>query len=239
MRVVRRHVVCAWLNACALSAHAQTTKESSFEGRIVGVVWNEEGQPVEHAYVCTTIYEQHGSTTGCHGYSGKDGQFELVHWPMGTLSLFAIKPEEGYTDATKRLTAKISLTSEAPLAVVTVKLGSKAGILAGSVRDRNTGKIVKGLKLTYIAVDGHIRGCASEMNSSSSSGSSFEVPLPTLIDLIVFLSAPGYKTWFYTDTSNDSRPLLRLQSGERRSLDVELEPDPADVSTDVSPTGAY
>jgi hypothetical protein len=203
----------------------------------MGIVLNEEGQPVEHARICTTIYERHGSTTGCHGYSGKDGQFELDHWPMGTLSLFAIKPEEGYTDATKRSTAKVSLTPEALLAVVTVKLGSKAGILAGSVKDRNTGITVKGLKLTYIAVDGYISGCASELNSSSSSGSSFEIPLPTAVDLIVFLSAPGYKTWVYTDTSNDSRPLLRLQSGERRSLDIELEPDPANVSADGSPSG--
>lgn len=209
---------------CALLTHAQTSKQSPSEGRIVGVVLNEEGQPVEHAYVCTTIYEQHGSTTGCHGYSGKEGQFELDHWPMGTLSLFAIKPEEGYVDATKRLTAKVSLTPEAPLAVVIIKLGSKAGILAGSVRDRNTGETVKEVKLTYIAVDGHIRGCASEMNSSSSAGSSFEVTLPTAIDLIVFLSARGYKTWFYTVASNDSRPVLRLQPGERRSLNIELEP---------------
>jgi hypothetical protein len=40
------------------------------------------------------------------------------------------------------------------------------------------------------------------------------------------VSATGYKTWFYSDASNPLRPLpLRLESGEQRSLRIELEPE--------------
>jgi hypothetical protein len=209
----------------ALLTNAQTSNQPSPEGRITGVVVNQEGQSVEHAYVCTTIYEQHGSTTGCHVYSGKNGEFELNHWPMGTLSLFAIKPEDGYSDATKRLTAKVTLSPQVPVAVVKVTLGSKAGVLTGSVIDGNTGLPVQGGTLTYVSLDASIRGCASGVNRSGYSGSGFEVTVPTAIDLIVFVSSPGYKAWFYTDVSNDSRPVLHLQSGERRSLEIELQPD--------------
>jgi len=209
----------------ALFMYAQTNNQPSLEGRITGVVVTEDGQPVEHAYVCTTIYEQHGSTTGCHGYSGKNGEFELDHWPMGTLSLFAIKPEDGYTDATKRLTAKVTLSPQAPVAAVRVMLGSKVGVLTASVRDKNTGMPVEDVTLTYISLDASIRGCALGVNRSEYSGSSLEITVPTATDVIVFASSPGYKTWFYTDVSNDSRPVLHLQSGERRSVEIELEPD--------------
>jgi hypothetical protein len=177
-----------------------------------------------------------GETTGCHGFSDKNGRFELDHWPMGTLRLFGFKPEDGYPDVNRNLTAEVTLTPQAPVAMVTVKLGPKAGILTGSVRDRNTGKSVEGVTLTYYAVDASIRGRASEMNASSSSGSSLEVTVPAATDLIVFLSSPGYKTWFYTDASNDSRPVLHLQSGERRSLEIELESDPENATTGVSPS---
>jgi hypothetical protein len=225
-----------------LFTSAQTSRQLSPEGRITGVVLNAEGQPVEHAWVCTTIYNPccsyRGSLTGCHGFSDRNGQFELDHWPMGTLRLFGFKPEDGYTDscANRNLTAEVTLTPQAPVAMVTVKLGPKAGILTGSVRDRNTGKSVEGVTLTYYAVDASIRGCASGMNASSSSGSSFEVTVPAATDLTVFLSSPGYKTWFYTDAFSDSRPVLHLQSGERRSLEIELESDPENAVTGVSPS---
>jgi hypothetical protein len=193
------------------------------------------GQPVEHAYVCTTIYEQHGSTTGCHGFSGKNGEFELDHWPMGTLSLFTIKPEDGYIDATKKLIAKVTLSPQAPLAVVKVTLGSKGGILTGSVRDKKTGMPVREAMLTYISLNASITGCGLEVNRNSYSGSGFEITVPTSIDLIVFVSSPGYKTWFYAGEFGASRPALHLQSGERRSLEIELEQDPASTSSNSPP----
>jgi len=221
--------------------HAQTSKQSPPEGRITGIVLNDEGQPVAHAYVCATIYEEHGqsqgATTGCHGFSGEDGRFELDHWPMGTLSLFAFKPKDGYADANKRLTAKVTLTPQSPFAAVTVRIGPKAGVLAGSVRDKNTGAPIKNIKLTYVAIDASARGCGSELEISDYAGATFEVTLPTSTDLIVFVSSPSYKPWFYTDTSNGSRPALRLQSGERRSLEIEMEPnDPGTASTNVPPS---
>ena len=149
---------------------------------------------------------------------------------MGTVRLFATKPEDGYTEADRKLTKMITLTPQAASAAVTVRLGPKTGLLAISVTDKNTGKGVKGFKLTHITVDPAARNWQSGVDSNDSPGSSFEVKLPTQTDLIVFLSSPGYKTWFYTDASDEFRPVLNLKSGERRSLEIELEPDPAGAS---------
>ncbi len=196
------------------------------EGRISGIVLNDEGQPVEHARVCTIVYLGRGATTACRVFSDGNGRFEIDHWPMSTLSLFAVKPEDGYGDAERKLTPRVTITPETPFAVVTVRLKPKAGILSGSVHDKVTGKVVGNITLRYITPDGFNTGSFSDLN-----GAGFEAHIPMATDLIVSLSAPGYKTWFYTDPSNESRPVLHLQSGERKSVEIELEPETAAAPT--------
>lgn len=49
---------------------------------------------------------------------------------------------------------------------------------------------------------------------------------PIASDLIVFVTASGYKGWVYAGDPNSTRPVLRLGSGEPKILDIELEPLP-------------
>ena len=52
-------------------------------------------------------------------------------------------------------------------------------------------------------------------------------------DVMLEVSARGYKTWSYSDSSNPSRPLpLRLESGEQRSLRIDLEAQKSGALTD-------
>jgi len=54
----------------------------------------------------------------------------------------------------------------------------------------------------------------------------FQMAVPINSDLLVLITANGYKGWIYTDALNSTHLVLRLASGERKLLDVELEPLP-------------
>ena len=51
--------------------------------------------------------------------------------------------------------------------------------------------------------------------------------LPASSDLVVIVTAQGYKGWVYTDSDDQSRPVLRMAAGEQKELDIELQPLPA------------
>src|SRR5437588_7176945 len=65
-------------------------------GTITGVVTNNEGDLIEGATLCTSLWSATGSSTSCGGaQSGKGGQFEL-HVPLGEVGVFAEKQVGGY-----------------------------------------------------------------------------------------------------------------------------------------------
>src|SRR5437588_4081650 len=192
-------------------------------GTIRGIVTNNDGDPIERATLCTGYTTSNGSSTSCGGTeTGKDGKFEL-HVPLGEIGVFAQKNEGGYWPVIEdnplhsKGIHKVKLTTEAPTARVTLKIGPKPGELKFDVRDKATGKPVEGYGVRWIAMDN-----ARMM--------SIDIPTPrTLIppdiDVIVEVHAHGYRRWFYIDPSNLSQPTLRLASGQVRHLDVELEPE--------------
>jgi hypothetical protein len=71
----------------------------------------------------------------------------------------------------------------------------------------------------YLDVDGKASGF-----SPFTSDGEFHVTLPPECDLVVIVSAKGYKGWVYTDPINPTSPVLRLSAGERKRLDIQLEP---------------
>jgi len=106
-----------------------------------------------------------------------------------------------------------------PSPEITVRLRPGGAILSGTVRDKSNGKPVKGIFIQYLDVDGKASG-----SSPLTSDGEFHVTLPPERDLVVIVHADGYKGWVYTDPSNPSRPVLQLAAGERKQLDIELEP---------------
>jgi hypothetical protein len=201
---------------------AQTGPQSS-TGRIAGTVLNEEGQFAERANVCTSI--THGNTTSIncqHALTDKDGRFHMEKVEFGTYALFAINEGEGYSIANQSPGQKVRVTAENPWASVTIRLRPGGGVLIGSVRDKITGEPLKtAINLQYIAPDGEAAG---NTRKETSGDGEFRATVPTGLDLLIVVSAPGYKGWVYTDPSDASRPVLRLQPGEHRSLEVEMEP---------------
>lgn len=189
-------------------------------GRITGIVLNEDGQPMSHAVVCVEQVGSHKSE--CNVWTDPTGQFEIQHLSMGATHLYATKDEDGYSTLNQtRARQTVTLTMQEPSASITIKLAPRAGILIGTVGDSVTGKPVNKMQVIWMAT-------ASSNAASGSSGTydkgEFRVNLPTKSDLLVFVSAPGYKTWFYRDLADPSQAELRLASGEQKSVDIELVP---------------
>ena len=186
-------------------------------GRITGTVVNENGQPVDHTVVCVSAASG-SSKTECNVFTDPNGQFDIQHLQMGAVSVFASKDEDGYSPM-NQAHKTVTLTIQDPVANVTVKLASRLGTLIGTVRDSATGKIIdKPVNVMWMMTDGTATG------SSGGQQSTFHVNLPITSGLLVFVSATGYKTWFYRDPSDPSQVELHLASGEQKSVDIELVP---------------
>lgn len=153
------------------------------------------------------------------------GHFEITGLALHNYHVYASKPQDGYPEADPAYShenqAAIALSPYRPSGSVIISL-RKAGMLITDVRDKATRKPVSASYKLSVPKRWERQG---------------ELSYPLLIhpstDVMLEVSASGYKTWFYSDTSNPSRPLpLRLESGEQRSLRIELEPEENGAPTD-------
>jgi len=213
-----------------LAAFPQATNSPAPEGVISGTVLDEQGQPVREAAVGITVWQAgtNGSTQGNSRNAGTTddaGRFRVDHVPLGRISVTASKDEEGYAHFGGPGGAEtITLTPDQPVAEVVLRFGPKAGLLFPTVKDKFTGEPITDFQVHWVVFD------ANETNRSSSGTAGVSrwtksVVLPPEKDLIVTISKRGYKKWLYGDPADPSRPaFLRLQSGEKRELTVDLEP---------------
>jgi hypothetical protein len=195
------------------------------DGRITRTVVNSDGEPVSQALICTTIHSSPNSSRTEYGpvRTDKDGRFELDHLPIGEIGIFAEKREAGYWTEDQKSTQTVSLTSQDPLAPVLLRVGPPPGELTIAVRDKVTGKPVQSSKVRTT------QGAHTFINENSSTTIVWVRPDA---DVMVQISAPGYKTWYYIDPDDPSQPVLRLHAGENKTVDAYLEPKPPDASTE-------
>ncbi|HKV82822.1 MAG TPA: carboxypeptidase regulatory-like domain-containing protein [Candidatus Sulfotelmatobacter sp.] len=199
------------LAVCSSATYAQRGT-----GSISGTVVNERGTPIAGVRVGARLvgrvllYQAPYTETDVRGY------FSIDRLQWGQYSVFAMKLASGYPNTEYSSFygdgsgPKVTITPAAPTATVHIRLGSKAGILTGSVKDADTGAPVNaGFKL--------IRAASPGDWLSTSQPSSYRVLLPPRKDVLIRVSAPGYKTW-------DRPKPFRLQSGEEMHLDISLRP---------------
>jgi uncharacterized surface anchored protein len=187
-------------------------------GRISGTVLDEDGQLVDHASVCTSVTSGNSRSINCLVPTDKDGRFQLENVKFGTYGILAANEGEGYSIEVQT-PQSVSVTAANPSPVVTVRLRPKGGVLIGTVRDKFTGQPVKEIMVQYLDIDGKASGSAPTFSDGE-----FRVTVPIQCDLVVVVSAKGYKGWVYTDASSPSHPVLRLSPGERKVVDIQLEP---------------
>ena len=193
-------------------------------GMIAGTVLDANGQVAEGARVCISVSTKDSdsgiadSISGCPILADKYGQFQLEHLKIGAYAVFA-QDAAAHSSMDPETGQKVTLTATAPYAHVTLRLKS-GGILLGSVTDALSGKPVHQFRVQY-----------QELNREGSGGAyaydgHFRTLVPPASDLVVIVTAQGYKGWVYTDSDNQSRPVLRVAAGEQKELDIELQPLP-------------
>ena len=160
--------------------------------------------------------------------------FEIQHLAMGTFLVSAVKEEDGYAAFNQAAGDhnKVVLTLQEPTANVTIKLGPKAGMLIGSVRDSVTGKRVDKIRVLYTAATDERVGGGT---ASGYMGGNFSLNLPTATDFVIIVTAPGYKPWIYNDPVEGLS--LHLAPGEQKSVDIEMVPDPKATTKDAAGRG--
>jgi len=190
-------------------------------GRISGTVLDENGRVFDDASVCLMMRSGNNTAITCNlASTDKNGQFEIKNLESGTYGVFAAKDEEGYSIDNQSPGEKVELTAQNPAAEVTVRLRPRGAVLLGSVTDKFTGQPLKLASISYQDIDGKASG------SQFLRDGRILLAAPTDCDLVIIVSAEGYKGWIFTDPANPAHPVLRLHSGERKVLDVQLEPAP-------------
>ena len=210
----------------SLPASPQAAGSSQTEGLISGTVLNEKGQPFQGVQVCTYMpYAPPNSKESrgdCLVTTDQAGHFDIDHVELGVIAVEAIKPEDGYIAfAGTSVKEVVTLSQEQRSATVILKLGPKAARLIPTVTDKLTGKPVTDYAVSWTIFDED----STSSGGQSTSGGSRDALLPPEKYLMLSISAPGYRHWFYHDPSEPSRPaFVRFESGEEKELLVELEP---------------
>lgn len=186
---------------------------------------DENGQLVENAHVCTSVAKGNETHETCNVPTGESGQFQIEHLNLGSYIVSASKEQDGYSGY-QQPEQKVTITSSEPDRNVTLRLSPRSGILVGSAKDKATGRPIVNTEVSCFYIGGRLNG---SITGRGSGDGQFQLSVPPKTDLLVVVSAPGYKEWVYTDTANPSWPVLRLGSGEKKVLDVELERAPTDA----------
>jgi hypothetical protein len=112
----------------------------------------------------------------------------------------------------------IRITEDHPWQDVAIRQHGRGGVLAGSVTDKISGKRVDQAQLQYTDLDRNGSGGTALINGA------FQIAVPSDTDLVIIVMAHGYRGWVYTNSNDSSRPTVRVRSGERKRLEIELEP---------------
>lgn len=203
-------------------------------GLIEGTVVDPNGVPVIGATVYAFLMGAFVSASIVpHSSTDGDGQYSL-HLPFGRYSLAAGKPEEDYPDAlydtfyhgfVKRPEVKISSTKNR--AVVNLRLGPKAGVLIGTVKDASSGAPINAnVEFRWIS-DPRI-----SISGSGLTNSHFRVLVPSDTPFSMVVSQSGYENWTYSrEGSTEAPTAILLRPGESMNLDIQLKPKPPDEVT--------
>lgn len=112
-----------------------------------------------------------------------------------------------------------TLSSAEPSVDILVRIGPPAGVLSGSVTDA----------VTHVAVNASflLRRTATPGEwVSVGQRAEYRLLIPPSTEVSMEVSAPGYKTWYYSGPSDtQNRQPLQLKSGEVAELDIHLVPE--------------
>src|SRR6202034_3969045 len=107
---------------------------------------------------------------------------------------------------TKEMMKTVNLTPESPSARVVLKIGRKPAELIVNVTDRQTGKPVEAFFVRLITDSSS--ACSGSGGFKLGGSSGVRVPIPAATDVLLEVSAIGYKSWYFSDPTDPTRPVL-------------------------------
>lgn len=203
-----------------------TSALAQVQGTITGTVVDETGKPVAGAkvhiaqkdvLVIHQIVQYHETDDG--------GHFRISHVPWGTYVVVAGKESAGYPAPvfasfySNYAMPNVTLAEDFPSADIIVKIGPKAGILdLEPVTDEATGKEIRSASVT-------LRRAANPDSFLSASTTQGRVFVPAFAEVLIEISAEGYKLWPSPGQAAEGK--INLKPEEVRKLRVTLNQDPA------------
>ena len=200
-----------------LLAWSQTSEQPKPTGRIAGRVVDQRGQPLKRISVSAVLAGSNVQAYMPAAETNDAGQFVIDGLEAGTYDLFGQNEGDDYPN-----TALSFYSQEDPTAVnvqdgdaanVKLVLGPPAGVWAGVVIDKVTGKTVvppHGVQFTVTRV-------ANPDDSILFAGpAKYRWLIPPDVDVMLEVKAEGYQTW-------SSLLPLRFRSGENKNLTIALE----------------
>jgi len=239
-----RNAIAAVPVVFALLAAAQVSAPASSQGRIAGILVYPNGTPVVKGKVVLMGARLNGDPTEVSAETDQEGRFEFGHLRLTSYWFQPSKEDEAYGDGEAvsvrggvrlKNPTGVELTSAEPIAHVVLKLGPQWGMVTGLVEDRTTHRPVVARLRFAERVGPSTNNEPSYLHGffERDAPGSFRVLIPPGMDLFLQVDADGYEPWFYPDGAGTSvflenhllqQPLpLRLQSGEQKSLNIEME----------------
>lgn len=192
-------------------------------GQITGVVVDEVGRPLAKAMVHITEQKGFVGHRPVQAYeTDEQGHFAINRVPWGSYLVLAGKEDAGYPDTKLAFYSNlevptVTLSPMFPKADVRVQLGPKAGVLELSpVTDAVTGKKIESPSIT-------LRRSQNPDLFITTSAAGARILVPSETDILLEVSAPGYKPSASSDGIANTR--IRLKPEEVRKLAVSLQPD--------------
>jgi hypothetical protein len=179
---------------------------------------NASGETIPQARLCWGSFNDRGGGSTCGTEADNDGNFSL-QVSLDTNRVWADKPSDGYWSDVQVAESGVvvKLTPQKPSTSVVIKLGASPGHINFNIVDKNAGSPIKDFHISVATLDQTIATRAQLCNQSS-------IAVPADKDVLIMVEANGYKRWFYME-SGASQPTVRLQSGEERNVEADLEPE--------------
>jgi hypothetical protein len=193
-------------------------------GIVRGIVVDDSGAPVAAVQVSIDLSDGLPKVAPVRmTETDKNGHFLIGNLEFGSYKVFAMKEAAGYPNTSfafysNQIFATATLTAKEPAVDLILKVGPMAGITTGLVTDEKNIPI----NATFL-----LRR-ASDPDSwiSMSQRPEYRILVPPKTDVLLEVSAPGYKTWYYGGAYDlMKRGPIRLESREEMKLDVQLQPE--------------
>jgi hypothetical protein len=203
-------------------ASAQTAQQDPLV--IKGQVLDDQERPVSGAYV---IASPDGGLRGRVPSASSDsrGEFRIVVYKSDSFKVTASKPADGYPSSanpfyypTEDSLAHVWVLEGQAAPFATVRLGPKAGNLAGRVVDAETGRSIEDFQITLCRAEAP-RYCHRQ--PSKSSGGRFNILVPAA-PFTVQISASGYEDWYGAERGDQQPVSVQVNPGTTKELDISL-----------------